>query len=364
MRREFIYDLLSFALSDDKANFNSFKDVSAEEWKWAYEILSMHGVVPLMGDALERMPSEFRPKGQILMQFIAANMSACRSYEKMKGLAEKVNDVISQNNIKCLLLKGLTLAEYYPRPEMRKFIDLDLYAPDASYKIDEAFIARGVKVDSDFYRHSHMVLAGVLVENHHCLLDVRGRKRMAELDADLKAMALERLASFDGMGLYYPDARFSLIFNLHHAMSHFVYEGISFKFLVDWILFLRQEKEYLTVNHGMIASDLNRHGLMKFAAVMSVVSVKHLGLSLEDVPEYIRAEMVGVKSKVVEMFKDDLFRPYEPSHKHNLLAERFNNVRRIVKASWKPKEFLDQSAFKFVWDKFIPILMGRKFEAD
>jgi hypothetical protein len=41
-----------------------------------------------------------------------------------------------------------------------------------------------------------------------------------------------------------------------------------------------------------------------------------------------------------------------------------NNVRRIMKASWKPSEFLGQSAVSFVAEKFIPILLGRRYEAD
>lgn len=193
-----------------------------------------------------------------------------------------------------------------------------------------------------------MTLAGVLVENHHCLLDVRGRKQMAKLDADLKCLALEHLNKFDALGLYYPDARFSLIFNLHHAMSHFIYEGISFKFLVDWIYFLRKERELLATDQT--ADSLKKHGLLKFAAVMNEVSVRHLGLALEDVPEYIRAEMVLLKPVVVEKFIDDLFRPYEQVHKKNIIAERLGNMRRIMKSAWKPKEFLGQSAIGFVWE--------------
>ena len=207
-----------------------------------------------------------------------------------------------------------------------------------------------------------MTLGGVLVENHHCLLDVRGRERLKVLDADLKSMALRHLESFDGPGLYYPDARFSLIFNLHHAMSHFIYEGISFKFLVDWIYFLRREKELLTTDQT--ASSLREHDLLKFAAVMSEVSVRHLGLSMDDVPECIREEMGRLNPKVVRRFVDDLFRPYEKIHHKNIVVERLNSVRRIIKAAWKPKEFLGQSAVGFVWDKFLPILRGEKIEAD
>lgn len=362
MRRELIYGLLRFALSEDKADLDVFKNINADEWQWAYSMLTMHGVAPLVGDVLESVPAELRPQGKMLMQFIAANMSSSRSYMKLKMLSEKIAEVMVNNDVKCLLLKGLSLSEYYPRAELRKFLDIDLYSPDSSYKIDEAFRERGVKVDADFYRHSHMTLGGVLVENHHCLLDVRGRKRMSVLDDDLKSMALERLNSFDSPGLYYPDARFSLIFNLHHAMSHFIYEGISFKFLVDWILFLRKERELLTTDQ--IVVSLREHGLLKLAAVMSMVSVRYLGLALDEVPECIRAEMAVLRPRVIDRFEDDLFRSYEPSHKKSIFAERVNNVRRIIRSSWKPKEFLGQSAFVFVWSKFVPILMGHKFDAD
>lgn len=362
MKKELIYDILKLALSSDKAVCDALTGVSVQDWNWVFNTLSMHGLAAFAYDAVERMPEGVRPPKEVLLKFISANMACQRGYAKLQGLSGKIGEVVSERGVKCLLLKGLSLAEYYPRPDSRKFLDIDLYAPGAESRVDEAFAAEGVEVDTDFYRHSHMTIGGVLVENHHCLLDVRGRERLRHLDADLKAMALEHLSSFEVPGLYYPDARFSLIFNLHHAMSHFIYEGISFKFLVDWVLFLRSEKELL--KGIQTAEDLCRHGLLKFAAVMSEVSVRHLGLDLEDVPECIRIEMAGMKPKVVKGFIDDLFRPYEQIHQKNIVLERLHSVRRIVKAAWKPKEFLGQSAVGFVWDKFVPILMGRKFEAD
>ena len=365
MNRELIYDILRLALMEDAcvpSDVSALASASAQEWEQVFSTLSMHGLAAFAYTAVERMPQEARPPKEVLLKFISANMKGEQSYAKLSALAERIGGVMRENGVKCLLLKGLSLAEYDPRPQARKFLDIDLYAPEASHQIDEAFKTKGVDVDTEFYRHSHMSLKGVLVENHHCLLDVRGRELLRRLDADLKAMAQDHLATFDGPGLYYPDARFSLIFNLHHAMSHFIYEGISFKFLVDWIYFLRREKELL--KDKRTAEDLQRHGLLKFAAVMSEVSVKHLGLDLEDVPECVRTEMASLRPKVVEKFIDDLFRPYEQIHQKNIVLERLHSVRRIAKAAWKPKEFLGQSAVSFVWDKFLPILMGKKFEAD
>ena len=362
MKRELIYDLLRLALSEDKAQVGAFAGVDDAAWHEVYSVLSMHGLAAVAYAAVERLPEEVRPPKDVVLKFISAKMKGQQSYAKLKGLAGKIDEVVKGIGQKGLLLKGLSLAEYYPEPESRKFLDIDLYAPDAGRVIDDAFVAKGVEVDTDFYRHSHMTLSGVLVENHHCLLDVRGRKKLALLDADLKSMAVEHLKSFDGPGLYYPDVRFSLIFNLHHAMSHFIYEGISFKFLVDWIYFLRKERAFLTTDQT--AASLRKHGLLKFAAVMSEVSVRHLGLALEDVPECVRTEMAVLNPVVVDRFIDDLFRPYEQIHQKNIIAERLHSVRRIIKSAWKPKEFFGQSAVGFVWDKFLPILMGKKYEAD
>ena len=363
MNRELIYNILKLSLNEsEEVNLDAFSDLDGEVWESVFRFMSMHGVAAIVCQGVGRLPQEARPPKAQLLSFIGADVAAKRSYTKLSNLVGKIEDVLKQKGVKCLLLKVLSLAEYYPVPELRKFLDVDLYAPGAEKDVDEAFREKGVDVDTDFYRHSHMSLGGVLVENHHCLLDVRGRERLAELDADLKAMALAHLDGFDGPGVYFPDARFSLIFNLHHAMSHFIYEGISFKFLADWMYFLRRERELL--NTDETAESLRRHGLLMFAAVMSEVCVKHLGLALDDVPECVRKEMVLLKPAVVDKFIDDLFRPYEAIHMRSLVAERLHSVRRIVRSSWKPKVFLGQSAVGFVWDKFIPILMGRKFEAD
>lgn len=363
MKRELIYDIIRLALSSERVvDYIAFERASAMEWQWVFNMMSMHGLAAFIYDAVEKMPEEIKPPKDIILKFISANMLAQRGYDRLKELAEKISEMLKVNDVKCLLLKGLSLAEYYPRPESRKFLDIDLYAPDAETIVDAAFAAKGVNVDTDFYRHSHIHLNGLLVENHHCLLDVRGRKRLALLDTDLKAMALDHLASFDGPGLYFPDVRFSAVFNLHHAMSHFIYEGISFKFLVDWILFFRKEKE--AIYSEQMKESLDKHRLLKFAGVMTSVSVHHLGLSETEVPEYLKDAMKMISPKVEARFIEDLFRSYEQVHQKNIVLERLNCVRRIIKASWKPKEFLGQNAVAFVWDKFVPILLGKKFEAD
>ena len=361
-KRELVYEILRLALSEDVTDGAVSFNVSSQDWTWAFNTLAMHGLGAFGYSALEKLPEGARPPKEVLLKFISINMSSRQAYMKLKQLADRIGATLSEAGVKCLLLKGLSLAEYYLRPESRKFLDIDLYAPGSEKAVDAIFAAKGVHVDTDFYRHSHMTLNGVLVENHHCLLDIQGRDRLAQLDADLKKMALSHLEGCDAPGLHYPDARFSLIFNLHHAMSHFIYEGISFKFLVDWIYFLRSERELLSTEQTAVS--LREHGLLKFAAVMSKVCVEHLGLKIEDVPECIQMEMSLLRPRDVSRFIDDLFRPYEQIHFRNICSERIHSVIRIIRAAWKPRVFLGQSSVGFVWGKVLPILKGRKFEAD
>lgn len=358
--RSFVFEILKAAIW--KMPVRGQEGFGMKEWSKVYSVLGMHGLAAFAYDAVAALPADMKPPKEVAMKFISSALAAEKNYAKFAGIDREIGEMVRESGCKAIRLKGLTLSEYYPKPYTRKFVDIDFYSPDNGNEIDSFFRSKGVAVDDGFYRHSHFHLHGVLVENHKCLLDVRGRRKMRELDKDLKAMAVERLEAEAAPGMYDPPVRISAIFNLHHALSHFIYEGISLKFLTDWIYFLRAEKEVMGSDE--MKRSLERHGLTKFAGVMTKVSVKYLAYPEEWLPAYLREAASQIKPSVERKFMDDLFRSYEPSHHKSIVKERMNNVRRIMKASWKPSEFLGQSAVSFVAEKFIPILLGRRYEAD
>lgn len=358
--RSFVFDILKAAIWKIPVRVQGGSGL--KEWSKVYSVLGMHGLAAFAYDAVAALPAEMKPPKDVAMKFISSSIAAEKNYARFAAVDREIGEMVRESGCKAVRLKGLTLSEYYPKPFTRKFVDIDLYSPDNGDEIDSFFRLKGVAVDDGFYRHSHFHLDGVLVENHKCLLDVRGRRRMRELDKDLKSMAMERLSSESTPGIYDPPVKLSAIFNLHHAMSHFIYEGISLKFLTDWIYFLRAEKALMGSEE--MRKSIERHGLMKFAGVMTRVCVDCLAYPEEWLPSYLREAASQIRPSVERKFIDDLFRPYEPSHHKNILKERMNNVRRIMKASWKPSEFLGQSAVSFVAEKFIPILLGRRYEAD
>lgn len=356
--RDFVFDILKAAIW--KTPVCAPDGFGTEEWGRVHSVLSIHGLAAFAYDAVAAMPDEVKPPKSVTMRFISSVVAAEQNYAKLMEVDSRLNDLISDSGYKALRLKGFALASYYPKPSSRRFGDIDVYSPGKGDEIDAFFRSKGLEVDDSFYRHSHCRIKGISIENHKCLLDLRGRKRLRELDRDLSSMASDILSRETSPALYDPDAFFSAIFNLHHSLSHFIYEGVTLKFLTDWIMFLKSE-------HDVIASEgmqekLHVHGLIKFAGLLTRVSIDHLGLAEDHLPAYLVEASGSISPDLENKFIDDMFRPYQDPHYESKVRVRINNVIRIVRSSWKTKELLGQSSVSFLCEKVIPILLGKNNE--
>ncbi len=356
--RDFVFDILKAAIWN--VPVCTPEGFGAEEWCRVHYVLSLHGLAAFAYDAVTAMPDAMKPPKAVSLRFISSVVASEHMYAKLAEVDRRLNELISDFGYKALRLKGFTLAAYYPKPSSRRFGDIDIYSPDKGDAIDDCFRSKGIEVDNSFYRHSHCCIKGVSIENHKCLLDIRGRKRMREMDSTLKNMASDILRRETSPALYNPDAFFSAIFNLHHSLSHFIYEGVTLKFLTDWILFLKSEREVM--NTERMEEMLHAHGLIKYAGLLTRVSIDHLGLTEDNLPPYLFEAAETISPELENKFIEDMFRPYQEQHYENKVKVRINNIRRIVKSSWKTKEFLGQSSFSFICGKAIPILLGKNKE--
>ncbi len=357
-----IFNLLSAYLYGNEVEEPLFESLTEEEWELLASTLALHAMSSMGYYGLEPLIARDLVPTKVKMKIIHEVLAAERSNTLMQALVGKFHQLLKEADMKCLLLKGPSLAAYYRKPYDRKFVDLDLYAPDQGREVDNLFRSKGVKVDDGFYRHSHLNVKGVSIENHHYLLDVQGRSYQIERDNELKDLAIQYLKNINGPGLYYPGPKFATIFNLHHALSHLVYEGISLRFILDWGLFLKAELR--VVNTPEMETMIRKHNLMKLAAAMTKVLVDKMNFAVEELPEYLVKEMGTLDARLMERFYQDLFRKYEVIYSKSVLRDRFMTVRRIFRASWKVKAFLGENPFIFVVGKILPILRGKKFEAD
>ena len=113
----------------------------------------------------------------------------------------------------------------------------------------------GFKVERGFYKNSAFYMPGFAVESHRYMVPFRGNKILRRLEVMLQGMIREIPAQgrnedvrFEGTELWHPSAMVSALFLIEHAYSHFLHEGLTWKMVLDWLLFSRKHKDEIEWN--------------------------------------------------------------------------------------------------------------------
>lgn len=164
--------------------------------------------------------------------------------------AESLGELFYENCIRTYVLKGTVVAECYPNPKHRMSADMDCFLlplsgdEDVWKKGNDLVKEKGFDVSEGFYKNSTFHLPGLMVENHKFMTPFRGNKNLRRLENVLQALIRsdEYEDRFNGTWLYRPPVMMSSLFLIEHAYSHFLHEGLTWRMVLDWMLFTRKHK--------------------------------------------------------------------------------------------------------------------------
>lgn len=225
--------LLRISLSGKKPEIPLF---TYKEWEDIYWLARKHGVVTMINDAIETLPSDRQPQGDIALSW---TLSAERTRYHFNHQAEVLGSIdrkAQAEGLPYVLLKGMSLARLYPHPDSRACGDIDICFPH-NYERGNALLGNpDAKVDG---KHAEMVIDGVNVENHLRLLDLhyKSQKRaeryvwaaMEPVPADhcLPPMA-------------------NMVYLLMHTICHLTAKfKLPLRNIIDWGIFLRANQNSL-----------------------------------------------------------------------------------------------------------------------
>jgi len=104
----------------------------------------------------------------------------------------------------------------------------------------------GFEVKRNFYKNSTVFLPELMVENHRYMVPFRGNKRLKSLERLLQQLVNENHNDnenrFDRTWLYRPPVMVSALFLIEHAYSHFLHEGLNWRYVLDWVMFSQKHK--------------------------------------------------------------------------------------------------------------------------
>lgn len=354
--RLLLFDILKYVLTDhpcsvtlDKTDLSNVYYLSLAQ---GVSGIAFQGLRKIMqGHGIEK--TQLGDSSKVLNKWFASTASIILHHDKIRQLQNKLSMHLQEAGIKALVIKGLSISLYYDEKNLRYFGDLDIFSPTYFQHIDDILKPISTHFSVDYYRHSECMVDGVMVENHRYLTDVRGQSRFYKLENYLHHEASLSLAVTPAGGLYYPNECFTFIFFIYHALSHFLYEKLSLRFLVDWCLMLKERKE---ITLDVLDEKLKEFGLMRFAATMTALCIERLGLREEFVSKGLLVEIKALSPTLLEQFEEDIFVHDYEKFSTNSLKDRIIRGKAFCKKHWKIKWFLDTSTTAFLLEKIYALI--------
>ena len=254
-----------------------FKEMSDEEWNDVYNKSVEQGVLALAYDGVKLLPAELQPGIDVRIQWGFNVEHVEKMFAHKTATASRLVKLYADNNIRTMIMKGVSVARYYPTPAHRQFGDIDIFLMGDYERGNRIVAERGAKVKYSFFVHSEFSVSGVNVENHRWFVNPYVNRCATYVQRALEPLANDLRPHPLVEHAYAPSAEFDALFLSRHSSWHYARESIHLRELCDWALFLHNE--YEGMNRELAGRLLRESGLERYVAIVTEIGCKYLGLS-------------------------------------------------------------------------------------
>lgn len=325
-------------------------------WSSIHALANQQGLNSIVLDGLDQMrkirePGEAElPDKKLLKQWIGEVYLSESLNNQQHHVAEEMALLFHTNGIRTYVLKGAVVAECYPKPEHRTSSDFDCFLLPENGNFDawslgnDLIASKNHTVIKDFYKNSTFHLPGLTVENHRFLTPFRGNKRLKSLEIKLQSMLKEHLRNnrnleasrFEGTWLYRPPVMVTALFLIEHAYSHFLHEGLTWRQVLDWMLF--RQKHESELNWPTFESYIDEFGFRRF-----IDSYQRLG-------RYLLGEIdESTLSQPDKLMLQDIWNDLDLHDTKRGLKGKIALAGNTWRARWKYRLFTDMTWVKALW---------------
>ena len=136
-------------------------------------------------------------------------------------------------------------------------------------------------------QHMHLELNGVVIEVHKIASVINQRSKAEDFEKWTNNSTIRHLGTFyenQGTRINLPDPTFNAFFILYHAIRHMFSEGIGYRQICDWAMFLH--KNHQRINTEELKKKLKEYRLTAIWREFGILAHKVIGLSKEEIPLY------------------------------------------------------------------------------
>ena len=237
------------------------------DWTCVLELASQQGVQGICLEAIERLPVGTIPQ-QTLLQWIGLSEIQRQQFEQTWRVACKLDKLWEAEGIQATVLKGRSIAKYYPVPYHRYSCDLDVFIGEEWGHACEMLEGQGIQLEHEVYKEVEFTLDSVYVECHRYITPLRGNKHLKKFEFYLRSLLnKEPTAFYEGTTLICPPLMFTVMLYVEHALGDFLHGHLTLKHIVDWAVLRRQ-----SVDRGAINAKCQEFKFDKFLPLIDAMA--------------------------------------------------------------------------------------------
>lgn len=270
------------------------------DFKEVIQLAEEQSVVGLVTAGLEHVIDAKVPHDK-LVPFIGRTLQIEQRNKAMNDFIAKLINLLNENGIKALLVKGQGVAQCYERPLWRACGDVDLLLDDENYrKSKEVLIplASAVEPEDVANKHQGMHIKDFVLELHGRMPFSMSKKVDHEIDniiTDSLSNGCVKIWENNDTEVLLPANYNHLILVFTHFLSHFFIEGVGLRQICDWCRLLWTYRSEIDLKQ--LKKCINRMGLNSEWKAFGTFAVHYLGIPIEAMPLLINGDSIKFKNK-------------------------------------------------------------------
>ena len=236
-----LLNLSQASLNGGQIDFTLFEEMMLNDWETLLKYAIQQGVSAIVFPAFEFL--KIKPPLRTLLKWFGQVEFIKSNYMIHERGCQQMVALCKDAGANMFVIKGLSLADFYPNPASREFGDLDIFTfntnGSAHESVNRLVEKKGIKVKC-WDKHDVFNYRGVHIEHHSYFVSNKS-KSGRRINDYLIRMVLDGNYMNVKDNLYFPSPDFNAIYLMIHTIEHMSYEGIILKNVLDYGVFLMRD---------------------------------------------------------------------------------------------------------------------------
>lgn len=270
---------------------------------WEYKEVMKEGdkqcVMGLITDCLES--NNIGLKKPCVIHMLKYKKSVSAENSSINGNLHALCQLLEDNDISFIVVKGQTIGAYYPHPELRTPGDVDFYVPNSEYSkaisvIRQAWNVPLAKGESNMHRAFEYNKTEF--EMHNMLCEFPSKKMQDEFNQLIDTNQVDYV---DVAGRKVPtlSPTLNIIYTFLHLYHHLINLGVALRQLCDLTVLIHNHCN--RIDRTMLSQELKKLGFLKAFLAIGSILVNKLGLSETEFPFQLSSKDVKYGNKLLRI---------------------------------------------------------------